>query len=54
VRLAALPGWRELTAVRSGRAYAVDAAVFNRPGPNVARVAEMLAGMFHPRTAPAR
>jgi iron complex transport system substrate-binding protein len=36
-------------AIRSGRAYAVDAtAHFSRPGPRVADGVELLAGLLHP------
>src|SRR5690606_37881468 len=37
------PGWRELHAVREGRVYAVDATIFNRPGPRVGLVARQIA-----------
>ena len=40
-------------AVRSGRAYAVDAtAHFSRPGPRVADGVELLGALFHPDTFP--
>jgi iron complex transport system substrate-binding protein len=54
LRLNRLVGWRELAAVRQGHAYNVDAALFNRPGPNVARVAALLADLLHPGAVPAR
>jgi iron complex transport system substrate-binding protein len=48
-RLTALPGWRELPAVRDGRVYPVDAnAYFARPGPRVVDGTELLAHLFHP------
>lgn len=47
-RLAALNGWRELAAVKSGRAYTIDASLFNRPGPNVGYVATQLERLLHP------
>jgi iron complex transport system substrate-binding protein len=41
-------------AIRSGRAYAVDAtAHFSRPGPRVADGVELLAGLLHPDIFPA-
>ena len=40
-------------AIRSGRAYAVDAtAHFSRPGPRVADGVELLGALFHPDTFP--
>lgn len=47
---AALPeGWMDLTAVRRGQVWAVDAtAYFSRPGPRVVRGAEILARILHP------
>lgn len=45
----ALPGWAELTAVRTGHVYIADGHhYFNRPGPRLADSAEMLAEMLHP------
>lgn len=41
-------GWRELRAVREGRVYAVDATIFNRPGPRVGLVARQIAEILHP------
>jgi iron complex transport system substrate-binding protein len=49
--LARLPGWRNLSAVRSGRAYALDGnAYFNRPGPRLVDTLELLAHLIHPET----
>lgn len=43
------PGWRELRAVREGRAYLADGnAYFNRPGPRVVETLEALVEMIHP------
>ena len=40
-------GWRDLTAVRSGRVYAVDGHhFFNRPGPRLIESAEILEEVF--------
>jgi len=48
--LTARPGWRELSAVRSGRVYLAEAnQYFNRPGPRLAETLEILAEMLHPR-----
>lgn len=41
-------GWRSLTAVRSDRILAVDADLFNRPGPRVVEAARTLARFLHP------
>lgn len=47
--LAARPGWHELSAVRSGRVYALDGnAYFSRPGPRVIDGIELLASLLHP------
>ena len=47
--LTARPGWHELSAVRSGRVYALDGnAYFSRPGPRVVDGIELLASLIHP------
>lgn len=47
--LTSYPGWADLTAVRNGRAYAVDAnSYFARPGPRVIEGTELLAHLLHP------
>lgn len=47
--LSELPGWRELTAVRAGRTFAVDGnALFNRSGPRLVDSLELLAGLLQP------
>ncbi len=43
------PGWREIPAVRDGRVYAVDPYVVNRPGPQLAESARLLARLVHGR-----
>ena len=49
-KLFSLPGWKELTAVRLGRVYAVNAnSYFARPGPRVIDGTELLAHLIHPR-----
>lgn len=46
--LTSLPGWDELTAVRTGQVWVLDGpAYFNRPGPRVVRGAEVLAWVLH-------
>ena len=51
--LARMPGWRELSAVRDQRVFAVDGnAYFNRSGPRLVDSLEMLAYFVHPDSAP--
>lgn len=47
-------GWRELRAVRQGRALQVEANLYNRPGPRVAEAARRLAELLHPEIAERR
>jgi iron complex transport system substrate-binding protein len=47
-RLRALPGWRDVTAVREGRVHEVDADLLNRPGASLGRAARVLAAALHP------
>ncbi|WP_459192844.1 ABC transporter substrate-binding protein [Halosimplex sp. J119] len=43
------PGFADLTAVESGRAYAMDGHYYvNRPGPRLVDTLEHLAGLLHP------
>jgi iron complex transport system substrate-binding protein len=47
--LAALPGWRDLGAVRAGHVYVADGNLyFNRSGPGLFETAEILAEILHP------
>jgi iron complex transport system substrate-binding protein len=47
--LTLLDGWQDLSAVRSGRVYAVDGnAYFNRSGPRLVDTLEILAHLVHP------
>ena len=47
--LCELPGWNELTAVKTGRVYALDGnAYFNRSGPRLVDSVEILASVLHP------
>lgn len=44
-----LSGWSDVSAVRSGRVFAVDGnALFNRSGPRMVDSLELLAGLLHP------
>jgi iron complex transport system substrate-binding protein len=48
--LEALPGWKELRAVRSRRVHLADgSAYFSRPGPRIVDSLEMLATLIHPQ-----
>lgn len=53
-RFAARPGLGALRAVREGRVYRVDAAIFGRPGPRVAAAVATLAALLHPTLGGAR
>jgi len=47
--LTAIPGWKELPAVRAGRVFIADGnAYFNRSGPRIVESAEILAEILHP------
>lgn len=41
-------GWRDVPAVQRGRVIAVNANLFNRPGPHVAEAARQLRDLLHP------
>ena len=44
-----VPGWATMTAVRTGRVYAVDGnAYLNRSGPRLVDSLEILAHLLHP------
>jgi len=44
------PRWKDLSAVRQGKVYAVDAnAYFSRPGPRLVEGVELLAHLVHPQ-----
>jgi iron complex transport system substrate-binding protein len=48
-KLGALPGWRDLPAVRNRQVFAVDASsYFARPGPRILEGTELLAHLIHP------
>jgi len=42
-------GWREITATRDGRIYAMPCDLICRPGPGIVKGIEQLAEWFHPR-----
>lgn len=51
-KLRGAPGWRELRAMREGRAVAVDSELMNRPGPRLGEAARALRDALHPDAAP--
>ena len=46
--LQAMPGWRDIPAVKAGRVVFVDGYLFNRPGPGFPVAARILAEALHP------
>jgi iron complex transport system substrate-binding protein len=46
------PGWRELRALREGRAVLVPAEVLNQPGPRLGEAARVLLAAVHPELGP--
>lgn len=47
------PGWDQLSAVRAGKVFAVDAtSYFSRPGPRLALGLRVLAHILHPKRIP--
>lgn len=44
----ARPGWSQISAVRDGKIYPVDADLLTRPGPRLADGLEALAKIIHP------
>lgn len=51
-RLTRRPGWKEVSAVREGRVYAIDTRFFHHAGPRLIRGIEFLAHLFHPERVP--
>lgn len=47
-RLKAMPGWRELPAVKNDRMLLADPDLFNRAGPNLPSAAHAIARLLHP------
>lgn len=50
--LATRPGWQDLSAVKSGRVFAVDTGLFHRPGPRLVIGLRLMAALFHPDRFP--
>eukprot|EP00873_Tetraselmis_striata_P026173 jgi/Tetstr1/446437/TSEL_033979.t1 len=53
-KLADLPGWWSLPAVRNGQVYICQHYYFSRPGPRLVDGIEILARILHPEAMPAR
>jgi len=51
-RLRAQPGWRDLAAIRDGRAAEVPALLVNRPGPSIGEMAKVLREVLRTHPAP--
>lgn len=47
------PGWTSLSAVKTGRVFAVNTGLFHRPGPRLVKGLEVMAALFHPDRFPA-
>lgn len=50
-RFRAMPGWRDLTAIKEGHVLLIDANLATRPGPRVVESARLLRDAFHPELA---
>jgi iron complex transport system substrate-binding protein len=48
--LAEAEGYKELSAVKEGRVYIVDADIISRPGPRIAQALTTIADLLHPKT----
>ncbi len=46
--VAARPGWKQVTAIKTGRIFEIDPDLTNRPGPRVVDGLELIAGKLHP------
>lgn len=50
--LSARPGWQDVSAVKSGRVFAVETSLFHRPGPRLIQGLRLMASLFHPDRFP--
>jgi len=50
--LTKLSGWPSLRAVQAGRVFAVEGALFHRPGPRLVQGLKLMAALFHPDVFP--
>jgi len=46
------PGWDQLSAVQSGRVFAVQTSLFHRPGPRLVQGLKLMAALCHPERFP--
>ncbi|MHB8993496.1 MAG: ABC transporter substrate-binding protein, partial [Chloroflexota bacterium] len=46
--VSARPGWKQVSAVKNGRVFPIDADLTNRPGPRVVDGLELMVGKLHP------
>ena len=46
------PGWSSVSAVKTGRVFAVEGAWFHRPGPRLVHGLKLMAKLFHPTLFP--
>ncbi|MBI1953721.1 MAG: cobalamin-binding protein [Candidatus Omnitrophica bacterium] len=51
-RLTERAGWKDLSAVKNGRVFAVDGAFFHHAGPRLVDGVELLAHLLHPKLFP--
>lgn len=49
-RLTNRPGWKSLSAVKNGRAFAVNGEFFHHAGPRLVNGVELLASLLHPKS----
>ena len=52
-RLTGRPGWKNLSAVRNGRLFAVEGGYFHHAGPRLVNGVELMAHLIHPDRVPA-
>ena len=50
--LTSRPGWRDVSAVKAGRVFAVQTSLFHRPGPRLVRGVRLMAALMHPELFP--
>ncbi len=46
------PGWKDVSAVKTGRVFAVQTSLFHRPGPRLVQGLKLMAALFHPELFP--
>ena len=50
--LSSRPGWQDVSAVKTGRIFAVHTSLFHRPGPRLVEGLRLMAALFHPEQFP--